>query len=75
MDEKYSKRFEIIEDFESELSISWLPDNYEVMTSFKDMKIRRDRWVKGLKKDMYIEEAVNILYDLNQNFNQKLSLN
>jgi len=75
MDEKYSKRFEILEDFESELSISWLPDNYEVMTSFKDLKIRRDRWVKGLKKDMYIEEAVNILYDLNQNFNQKLSLN
>ncbi len=58
----------------SGLSIKWVPDSFELISSTKDLKDRRDRWVKGLKKDMYIEEAVNILNDLNQNFNEKISL-
>jgi len=74
-DESYSKRFKVLEDFDSGLSIRWLPDTFEVIGSAEDLKTRRDRWVKGLKKDMYIEEAVNILNDLNQNFNEVLSLN
>jgi len=74
-DELYSKRFKILEDFDSGLSIKWLPDPFEVIGSKEDFRVRRDRWVKRLKKDMYIEEAVNILNDLNQNFNETLSLN
>ena len=74
-DESYSKRFEILKDFNSWLFIKWLPDPFDVIGSEEDFRDRRDRWVKGLKKDMYIEEAVNILTDLNQNFNETLSLN
>ena len=74
-DESYSKRFEILKDFNSGLFIKWLPDPFDVIGSEEDFRDRRDRWVKGLKKDMYIEEAVNILTDLNQNFNETLSLN
>ncbi len=74
-DESYSKRFEILKDFNSGLFIKWLPVPFDVIGSEEDFRDRRDRWVKGLKKDMYIEEAVNILTDLNQNFNETLSLN
>jgi carboxyl-terminal processing protease len=73
-DKSYSDRFKVLEDFNSGLSIKWVPDSFELISSTKDLKDRRDRWVKGLKKDMYIEEAVNILNDLNQNFNEKISL-
>jgi len=54
-DELYSKRFKILEDFDSGLSIKWLPDPFEVIGSKEDFRVRRDRWVKRLKKDMYIE--------------------
>ena len=29
-----------------------------------DILIRRDRWLKGLKKDIFLDEAVNVLNDL-----------
>jgi len=74
-DEAYSKKFKVLEDFDSGLSIKWLPDSFEIIESSEDLKTRRNRWVKSLSKDMYIEEAVNILNDLNQNLNEFISLN
>ena len=74
-DKSYSLRFKALEDFNSGLSIKWLPDSYEKNGPTKDLEIRRDRWVKGLKKDIYLEEAVNILSDLNISFEKKISLN
>ena len=74
-DKSYSDRFKVLENFNSGLSIKWLPDSFELIKSSKDLKERREKWVSGLKKDMYIEEAINILNDLNQNFNENLTLN
>jgi carboxyl-terminal processing protease len=74
-DKSYSKRFEVLQEFNSGLSINWLPDSYELTKPSKDLTLRRDRWVTSLKGDMYIEEAVNILEDLNQDFDKILSLN
>jgi carboxyl-terminal processing protease len=64
-DKKYSKRFDILSDFESELSFIWLGDNLGTKKS-DDVLIRRDRWLKGLKKDIFLDEAVNVLNDLKQ---------
>ena len=74
-DKSYSKRFEVLQEFNSGLSIRWLPDSYELAEPSKDLRLRRDRWVKSLTRDMYIEEAVNVLDDLNQDFDKTLSLN
>ena len=74
-DEAYSKKFKVLEDFDSGLSIKWLPDSFEIIESSEDLKTRRNRWVNSLSKDMYIEEAVNILNDLNQNLNEFISSN
>tara|TARA_Y100000816_G_scaffold120613_1_gene84755 strand:+ start:332 stop:2443 length:2112 start_codon:yes stop_codon:yes gene_type:complete len=64
-DKKYSKRFDILTEFESELSFIWLGDNLGTKKS-DDVLIRRDRWLKGLKKDIFLDEAVNVLNDLKQ---------
>jgi carboxyl-terminal processing protease len=29
------------------------------------MKEKRDRWIKSLQKDIYVDEAMNLLKDLN----------
>ncbi len=34
-------------------------------TSYNDdMKEKRDRWIKSLQKDIYVDEAMNLLKDL-----------
>ena len=70
-DKKYSKRFDILNDFESDLSFIWLGENFSEKKS-DDVLIRRERWLKGLKKDIFLDEAVNVLNDLKQN-NIKIS--
>ena len=62
-DKKYSERFDVLNKFESELSFIWLEENTNVDKS-SDIVIRRDRWLKGLKKDIFLDEAVNVLNDL-----------
>ena len=62
-DKKYSKRFDVLNEFESKLSFIWLEENMGIDKS-NDILIRRDRWLKGLKKDIFLDEAVNVLNDL-----------
>ena len=33
------------------------------------IKEKKSRWIESLQKDLYIEEAINILEDLNMNLN------
>ena len=63
-DKKYSERFDVLNEFESKLSFIWLEENMGIDKS-NDILIRRDRWLKGLKKDIFLDEAVNVLNDLN----------
>ncbi len=63
-DKKYSERFDVLKEFESELAFTWLEINMNIDKS-NDILIRRDRWLKGLKKDIFLDEAVNVLNDLN----------
>ena len=63
-DKKYSERFDVLNEFESELAFTWLEINMNIDKS-NDILIRRDRWLKGLKKDIFLDEAVNVLNDLN----------
>lgn len=62
-----SKYFKTITDYDSKLSFESL--NYEQALFTKDSVLRekRERWHKNLVKDVYIEEAVNVLQDLRSN--------
>ena len=62
---KVTDQFKTLNDFDSNLSFEWLPEpGVEVNDEIKE---RRDRWVENLEKDFYINEAVNVLGDLNLN--------
>jgi len=59
--EKISKRFDSLTKFESDFEIKSLPE--DLTTKIKDtvFKAKRDKWIKAIKKDPYISEAVKVL--------------
>ena len=65
--ETFGKQFDELSDYKSNLSFSSLP--YEVALVEKDSVLgdKREAWHKYLEKDVYIEEAVNVLEDLQVN--------
>ncbi len=63
LDEK-NKKYKPILDYKNAFDFNSLP--YEVEETNKDsvLKEKRDRWHESLSKDIYIEEAIHILNDL-----------
>lgn len=60
----YSERFKKLGDYESSLEFQWLPEAGLEAEANDDLIIKRKRWQKSLKKDIYISEAIEILKDL-----------
>ncbi|REG96236.1 carboxy terminal-processing peptidase [Flavobacterium aquicola] len=62
--EEAAKKFKPIVDFQNSLKFNSLP--YELEEFGKDpvLKEKRDRWHESLSKDIYVEEALNVLDDL-----------
>lgn len=59
-----AKRFEKLTEYKNDLAFGSLP--YELVLMSKDTILRekRERWHKSLSKDVYVEEAINVLFDL-----------
>ena len=54
-----------IEEFESPYIFQWNNTNDREDNSYNDdIKEKRDRWIESLKKDIYVNEAMNLLRDL-----------
>ncbi|CEN40106.1 carboxy terminal-processing peptidase [Capnocytophaga cynodegmi] len=66
-DEEEAKRFKAISDYKSNLKFVSLPSEEAKIQGSEDLKLRRDRWHETLQQDVYIDEAVNVLKDLNAN--------
>ena len=72
---KESEKFKKIEDFKSNYKFEWLRDARIMGDEIPDEIIeRRNRWIDDLKKDLYVDEAVNILSDLSSFYLHRLSL-
>ena len=72
---KESEKFKKIEDFKSNYKFEWLRDARIMGDDIPDEIIeRRNRWIDDLKKDLYVDEAVNILSDLSSFYLNRLSL-
>lgn len=69
--EEKAKKFKPILDYKNDLQFTSLP--YELEETKKDnvLKEKRDRWHESLSKDVYVEEALNILDDLQPRANLK----
>ena len=60
-----SDKLKIIDEFISPYVFGWNENNQNADTLYKDdMKEKRDRWIKTLEKDIYVNEAMNLLKDL-----------
>jgi len=68
LNEEEAKNFEKIADYKTNLSFKSLP--YELALTEKDsvLKQKRERWHTSLSKDVYIEEAINVLNDLKMTY-------
>ena len=59
-------KLKIIEEFSSPYLFEWNEINFNSNNAYDDdMKEKRDRWIESLKNDIYIDEAMNLLKDIN----------
>ncbi|OUW37978.1 MAG: tail-specific protease [Flavobacteriaceae bacterium TMED184] len=71
-EKKKINKFKKLNEFESGLQFEWLPEPGK-KTINKEITLRRNRWIQSLKADFYIDEATNILEDLNSKSYNKLA--
>nr|WP_297783176.1 carboxy terminal-processing peptidase [uncultured Allomuricauda sp.] len=62
-----SERFKSLKDYDSKLSFGSLQYETELFTQDSVLREKRNRWHKDLARDIYVEEAVNVLKDLHKN--------
>jgi carboxyl-terminal processing protease len=62
-DEK-AKKFKAISEFNNQLQFSWLPYENELFEKDALSKEKRERWHEEMQKDIYVDEAFNVLADL-----------
>ena len=62
--EETNKKFKAIADYNYHLKFSSLPQEVQAMQKDASLKEKRERWHESLSKDIYVEEALNILDDL-----------
>ena len=69
------KQFDAIGKYKTNLSFTSLPYETKLIEKDSVLGVKRKDWHKYLSKDVYIEEAVNVLEDLQtNNINKKLRL-
>lgn len=64
---KESDYFKSLRNYDSKLTFQSLRYETELFTQDSVLREKRDRWHKNLAKDIYVEEAVNVLQDLKLN--------
>ncbi|WP_343487980.1 carboxy terminal-processing peptidase [Allomuricauda sp. d1] len=64
---KKSEYFKSLRDYDSKLTFESLKYENELFTKDSTLREKRNRWHTSLAKDVYVEEAVNVLQDLKLN--------
>ncbi len=62
--EEKAKKYKSIADYKNTLEFKSLPIEEEEMKKDSSLKEKRERWHESLSKDIYVEEALNVLDDL-----------
>lgn len=66
-DKEQSNYFKTLTDYDSKLTFKSLGYEEQLFTKDSVLREKRNRWHKNLAKDVYVEEAVNVLEDLKMN--------
>lgn len=70
--EEESKRFDAISEYKTNLTFKSHAYERKLFTSdTTDLKEKRERWYESMSKDVYIEEALNVLEDLKMSYAMK----
>tara|TARA_A100001011_G_scaffold255586_1_gene263855 strand:- start:5214 stop:7325 length:2112 start_codon:yes stop_codon:yes gene_type:complete len=59
-----TEKFKALNDYSMEYTFNSLPYEINLISSDSVLGMKRERWHKSLSKDIYIEEALNVLSDL-----------
>jgi len=62
--EETSKKYKSVLDYKNQLTFNSLPYENEMMKTDTALKEKRQRWHESLAKDIYVDEALNVLSDL-----------
>ncbi len=62
--EETNKKYKSLADYNNKLPFAALPYETELMKNDATLKEKRESWFESLSKDIYVEEALNILDDL-----------
>ncbi len=62
-----TKKFDSIDTYDNKLNYRSLPSEITLMKQDTTLREKRKRWHKNLSKDIYVEEAINVLADLKLN--------
>lgn len=65
--QEMAKQFEAIKDYKTNLTYNSLPYEEKLFATDTILKEKRQRWHESLSKDVYIEEAINVLSDMKMN--------
>ncbi len=71
LNEEDAKQFEKISDYKTNLTFESLPYESKLFEQDTILKEKRTRWHTSLGKDVYIEEALNVLEDLKLSYSIK----
>ncbi len=66
-DKEMSKQFDALRNYDTNLTYSSLPYEKELFETDTILKEKRQRWHESLSKDVYMEEAINVLKDMKMN--------
>lgn len=64
MIEETAKKFKVITDYQNTLVFKSLPYEEQAIAKDSTLREKRERWHENLSKDIYVEEAINVLDDL-----------
>jgi len=62
--EETNKKYKTISDYTNKLPFTALPYEIELMKNDVTLREKRESWFESLTKDIYVEEALNVLDDL-----------
>jgi carboxyl-terminal processing protease len=62
--EEKAKKYKPLQNYKNSFSFKSLPYEMEAMSKDATLKEKRERWHEQLAKDIYVEEALNVLEDL-----------
>ncbi|SDS16746.1 carboxy terminal-processing peptidase [Winogradskyella sediminis] len=68
INEEEAKRFAKLSEYQTDLTFTSLPYEMKLMDKDSVLKEKRNRWHKALAKDVYVEEAINVLHDLKMTY-------